>query len=267
MGYGRISGGDLADTFTNDLFLRRVALPLHLHRFVHDLPLEGQEHLLVRLSIEPRLVAFASDLILGTLLDRIQLLMLLQLVEGGPLLLNHVAVGEGEVVEPLHLLQVLLLIGPLLLLVLQDLIGHDERVGFVRFVLGLVLELLAHQFALEFKKALLILALLNFLQQLTVALLMDLIDELTQHVFVVRSVKIHPFREAIAHLAVNEARHEGIGHGLRCELLLRAGLFGLHEVNAGRGHVRNGGWGVNIRSHVHLVEARLELKLLVDLDL
>ena len=70
--------------------------------------------------------------------------MLLQLVKRLALLLNHVAVREGEVVHTLNRLQALVILLALHFLVFQDLVGYDEGVSLVCLVLSLVLELFAH---------------------------------------------------------------------------------------------------------------------------
>ena len=70
--------------------------------------------------------------------------MLLQLVERLPLLLDHVAVREGEVVHALDRLQPLVVLFSLRFLVLEDLVSHDKSVCLVSLILVFVLELLAH---------------------------------------------------------------------------------------------------------------------------
>ena len=61
-----------------------------------------------------------------SVLDVLQLFMLLQIVEGPSLSLNHIAVCEGEVGELVHLLGHFLIEMSSILLVFQDLICLDE---------------------------------------------------------------------------------------------------------------------------------------------
>ena len=121
--------------------------------------LEGKHHLLVGLRVEASLVASASLLLLLALLDGVELLVLLQVVQGLALLFNHVAVREREVVQSLHRLEPLFVLGPLLLLVFENLVGLDEGVGLVGLVSHLQQKLLAHHLALVVQQALLVLAL------------------------------------------------------------------------------------------------------------
>ena len=93
--------------------------------------------------------------------------------------------SEREVVEALDLLQLLLIIFALFIFVLQNLIGHDESISFVSLIFRFIMKLLTHQLALQLEKPLLILTLLDLFKQLSVALFMNLIDYLPEHVFVI----------------------------------------------------------------------------------
>ena len=114
----------------------------------------------------------------GALLDRIELLMLLQLVECLSLLLNHVTMSEGEVIDSLDRLHPQLVALSLTLLVLQDLISLDKGIDLVCLVFVLEEPLFMHLLALEFKQTLLIFSILDLVEELSVALLVDLIDDL-----------------------------------------------------------------------------------------
>ena len=114
----------------------------------------------------------------GALLDRIELLMLLQLVECLSLLLNHVTMSEGEVIDSLDRLHPQLVALTLTLLVLQDLVGLDKGINLVCLVFVLEEPLFMHLLALEFKKTLLIFSILDLVEELSIALLVDLIDNL-----------------------------------------------------------------------------------------
>ena len=61
--------------------------------------------------------------------------MLLKLVKGLPLLLNHVTVSEREVIHTLYRLHSQLVAVPFALLVLQDLVGLDEGIHFMDLIL------------------------------------------------------------------------------------------------------------------------------------
>lgn len=95
------------------------------------------------------------------------------------------------------------------------------------------MQLLTHQLALMIKLALLVLSLLNLLEQLLVTLLVDLVNDLPKHVIVIRLIKVDTLSESVAHLAVNEARHEWIGQCWPVPLLRITLIWGL-EVD-GRG--------------------------------
>ena len=84
----------------------------------NDLPLEGEEHLLVGFRVQTSLVPLTLELFVGSVFDCIQLLVLLQLIEGLPLPLYHVTVREGEVIDSFDGLHADLIALPLRLLVL-----------------------------------------------------------------------------------------------------------------------------------------------------
>ena len=108
------------------------------HLFLKHLALERLDHLLVSLGVEPGLVPFPLQFFARSLLNRIELLVLLELVQGLSLLLNHISVGEWEIVHALYRFHSELVAVPFALLVLQDLVGLDEGVHFVGLILLLV---------------------------------------------------------------------------------------------------------------------------------
>ena len=116
--------------------------------------------------------------------------MFLKLIERFALFLNHVSMSEREIIDSLDLLQFELIFMPLSLLILEDLIGHDKGVGLVCPIFSLINQLLAHQLTLVFKQALLVFTFLYLLKQLFVALFMDLVNDLTKHILIIRSVKV-----------------------------------------------------------------------------
>ena len=80
----------------------------------------------------------------------------------------------------------------------------------MRLILGLIVELLLHELSLHVEQALLIFALLDLFEQLTVALLVDLVDDLPKHIVVVAAVEVDTLAEAVTHFAVNKCWHEGV---------------------------------------------------------
>lgn len=99
--------------------------------------------LLVCLLVQERLVAFPSALSLGhdLIFDGENLFILDDLAEDGALLVNQIAMREGEVIEPVqtvHAQFFFLALGPLLL---QDRVGCSECLALVVPVLRVVLDL------------------------------------------------------------------------------------------------------------------------------
>ena len=121
---------------------------------------------------------------------------------------------EWEEVKALDLLHLVLVVLSLALLVKQDLIGSDKSICLVRLILKLILALFVHLLTLVLKQVLLVFAALDFVKELFVALLMDLIDNLSKKVIVVRSVKNYSFGETSTSLAVAEALHKWIRNRL-----------------------------------------------------
>ena len=117
------------------------------------------------------------QLILGSFLDSIQLLVLLKFIQSFPLLFYHVPVGEWEVVDSLDCLHPLLIVLALLLLVLEDLVGLDEGIGLVDLVFLLKVVLLLHLIPLVLKQALLIFSFSDLVEQFSISLLVDLIND------------------------------------------------------------------------------------------
>ena len=140
----------------------------------------------------------------------IELLVLLKIVEGFPLFLYHVAVSEREVTDSFNRLHAQIIVRSFTLLVFQDLVGLDKRIDLVSLILLLVCPLFVHLLALKLQQALLIGAILDLIDELSVSFLMDLVNDLTQEVIVVRPVEDDSFIEAVVHFTVNEACHERV---------------------------------------------------------
>lgn len=148
--------------------------------------------------------------------------MLLQLVECLSLLLNHVTMCEWEVIDSLNSLHSLLIALSLTLLVLQDLVGLDERVDFVNLVILLKLSLFLHLLALELQQTLLVRSIPNLISQLPVSLFVNLVDNLAEKVIVVGAIKDDLLIEAGTSFAIDEPRHERIGYAWIMSRHLRA---------------------------------------------
>ena len=121
---------------------------------------------------------------------------------------------EWEEVKALNLLHLVLVVLSLALLVKQDLIGSDKSICLVRLILKLILALFVHLLTLVLKQVLLVFAALDFVKELFVALLMDLIDNLSKKVIVVRSVKNNALCKTSTSLTVAEALHKWIRNRL-----------------------------------------------------
>ena len=152
---------------------------------LENLALERLNHLLVRLGVESGLIPLSVQLFRRALLDRIELLMLLELVQGLPLLLNHVAVSEWEVIHTLYCLHSQLVALPFALFIFQNLVGLNEGIHFVGLILLLIQPFFVHLFSLELQKALLVLTIPYLVNQLSVSLLVDLVDNLSKEIIVV----------------------------------------------------------------------------------
>ena len=90
--------------------------------------------------------------------------MLLQRIESLPLLFNHITMSKREVADSLNRLETLFIFFSLLLFVLENLVCHDESVGFVSLVFCLILKFFSHELFLHVKQALLVFALLDFVK-------------------------------------------------------------------------------------------------------
>ena len=131
------------------------------------------------------------------------MLVLLQLIECLPLPLYHVTVREGEVIDSFDGLHADLVPLPLGLLVLEDLVCLDKGVDLVCLVFLFELALLVHLLPLVFEQALLIFPILDLVKQLSVLLLMDLINDFAEEVIVVRMVENYTLGEALILLSVH----------------------------------------------------------------
>ena len=136
--------------------------------------------------------------------------MLLQLIEGLPLPLDHVTVREGEVIDSFDGLHADLVALSLCLFILEDLIRLDKGVDLVCLVFLLKLTLLVHLLPLVFEQALLILPILDLVKQLSVLLLMDLINDFAEEVIVVRVVENYTLGEALILLSVHVTGEERV---------------------------------------------------------
>ena len=106
-----------------------------------------------------------------------------------------------------------------------------------------------------FKQALLVFAFLYLLEQLFVALFMDLVNDLTKHILIIRSVKVDTLGEPVSHLAVDKAGHKRIRQ-LGPLNLCGFCLVWCLEVDGIGGEVRYRGRSVNIGTHVHILAVR-----------
>lgn len=111
--------------------------------------------------------------------------MLLEFVKGFSLLLNHISVCEGEVVDPLDSFHSQIVAYSLSFLVLENLVGLNESVNLVSLILLLELSLFVHLLTLKLEKALFIFPILDLVYELSVSLLMNLVDDLTKEVIIV----------------------------------------------------------------------------------
>lgn len=116
---------------------------------------------------------------MGALLNSVQLLVLLELVQGFTLLFNHVTVGEREVADSLDRFHLDFIVRPLLLFILEDLVGLDESIGLVGFVSPLILTFIVHLLSLVLQETLLFLTIGDLAQKLAVTFLVDLVNDLS----------------------------------------------------------------------------------------
>lgn len=136
--------------------------------------------------------------------------MLLQCIESLPLLFNHVTMSKREVADSLNRLETLFIFFSLLFFVLENLVCHDESVGFVSLVLCLIHEFLSHELFLHVKQALLVFTLLDFVKQLSVTLFVNLVNYLAKHVVIVASIEVYSLAKAVTHFAINEGWHKRV---------------------------------------------------------
>ena len=181
------------------------------HLLLEDLLLEGLEHHFVGLSIELCLQLFPGDGLVGPVPDRVQLLVLLQLIENFSLFFDHVTVSEREVINLFNSFHLQFVVLPLILLILQDLVGLDKGVRLVRLILHLEVALFRHLSPLVLKQVLLVFPFLKFLVQVAVLLLVDLVNDLAEQVVVVGSVELDLLGETVTHFSVDEALEERVG--------------------------------------------------------
>lgn len=93
--------------------------------------------------------------------------------------------SEWEEADPFESLQPLLVIFPLVFLVFEDLVGLNEGVCLVCLVRDFEVALLGHLGTLVLEQILLIFPLCEFLVELTVFLLVNLVNDLAKEVVVV----------------------------------------------------------------------------------
>lgn len=126
---------------------------------------------------------------MGALLNSVQLLVLLELVQGFTLLFNHVTVGEREVADSLDRFHLDFIVRPLLLFILEDLVGLDESIGLVGLVSPLILTFIVHLLSLVLQETLLFLTIGDLAQKLAVTFLVDLVNDLAKKVIIVGAVE------------------------------------------------------------------------------
>ena len=165
--------------------------------------------MLLSLRAHLSFVFLALDFAVRSLFQTDKVLLLLPLVQGGPLFLNHVSMGEREVGDLFAGLQIGFEVLLLRLFVLEQLVGHDKGVDFVSLVILLKLPLLLHERALELKMLLLILSFTDLLVQVSIALFMYLVNESPKQVFLLH-LEDNAFVEPVAHASVDEVRHERV---------------------------------------------------------
>ena len=142
--------------------------------------------------------------------------MLLQFIKSFSLLFNHISMSEREVAHSLNRLETLFIFFSLLFFVLENLVSHDESVGFVSLVLSLIHKLFLHELFLHIKQALLVFTLLDLVKQLSVTLFVNLVNDLAKHVIIVASIEVYSLAKAVTHFAINEGWHERVWKRLPC---------------------------------------------------
>ena len=124
--------------------------------------------------------------------------------------------SKRKVADSLDRFETLFIFFSLLFFVLENLVSHDESVGFVSLVLCLILKFLSHKLFLHVKQSLLVFTLLDLVKQLSVTLFVNLVNDLTKHVVVVASIEVYSLAKAVTHFAINEGWHERVWKRLPC---------------------------------------------------
>ena len=142
--------------------------------------------------------------------------MLLQFIESFSLLFNHITMSKRKVADSLDRFETLFIFFSLLFFVFENLVSHDESVGFVSLVLCLILKFLSHKLFLHVKQSLLVFTLLDLVKQLSVTLFVNLVNDLAKHVIIVASIEVYSLAKAVTHFAINEGWHERVWKRLPC---------------------------------------------------
>ena len=142
--------------------------------------------------------------------------MLLQFIESFSLLFNHITMSKRKVADSLDRFETLFIFFSLLFFVFENLVSHDESVGFVSLVLCLIHKLFLHELFLHIKQALLVFTLLDLVKQLSVTLFVNLVNDLAKHVIIVASIEVYSLAKAVTHFAINEGWHERVWKRLPC---------------------------------------------------
>ena len=138
--------------------------------------------------------------------------MFLQFIQGFSLLFDHITMGKGEVVDSLDCLHFILVFFTFVFLILQNLVCLDECIDLVSLILLLKHPLILHLLTLISQQVLLILAVIDLTLKLPVSLLVDLVDNLTEKVIILRSIKYNSLVEPSSLLTISEALKERIGN-------------------------------------------------------
>ena len=124
--------------------------------------------------------------------------------------------SKREVADSLNRLKTLFIFLSLLFFVFENLVSHNESVGFVSLVLCLILKFLSHKLFLHVKQSLLVFTLLDLVKQLSVTLFVNLVNDLAKHVIIVASIEVYSLAKAVTHFAINEGWHERVWKRLPC---------------------------------------------------
>ena len=151
------------------------------------------------------MVSFSLDFFVCTLFYCIHLLVLLKLVQGPSLLLNHISVRKREKVKSFNSLHSNFVVLAFIFFILQDLVGLNKCVCLVHFILCLVSFFFKHLLTLIFKKVLLFISFLELFKHLSVPFFVYLIDDLPEKVVVIRSIKMYFFVEAVSSFTIDKS--------------------------------------------------------------